>query len=471
MTTNERYALTGATEAPSKATGNTANGASGKTRATVVKKTSYRFLILALITVVLALSTGDRAALSVAGTDMGKELGISSVEMGYLFSAFSWAYVLFLIPSGWLTDRIGSKKAMMLAVVTWSSFTVMMGLVHFIGMVVPLLLALRFLLGAAESPVGPASGRIIAAWFPSSERGVAGAIFNSAQYLSLALFTPIMGWLCFHYGWQYVFIIMGLIGLVIGAIWWKLYYLPISHPKMNAEELEYIRAGEGLVDLESLKSRAADKGKGMKLGEIGQLFRSRMLVGIFLAQYCITSITWFFMTWFPIYLVKERGFDILQAGVVAAIPALCGLVGGISSGFISDKILKKTGNLSMARKTPITIGLLLSSSIILCNYANSATLVVVLMSLAFFGKGFGSMGWTVVADTAPKELIGTTGGVFNAVGNMAGIVTPVVIGYILQTTGSFDGALLFVGAHGLIAVASYWLIVGKIQRFQLQTKA
>ncbi|WP_311969721.1 MFS transporter [Pseudomonas baltica] len=466
MSTNKPYALAGMTPQsdPQLAA---ATGDAVQSNAATLRKSRYRFVILALITVVLALSTGDRAALSVAGADMGKELGISSVEMGYLFSAFSWAYVIFLIPSGWLTDRIGSKRSMMLAVTVWSCFTVMMGLVHFIGMIVPLLLALRFLLGAAESPVGPASGRIIAAWFPSSERGIAGAIFNSAQYLSLALFTPIMGWLCFTYGWEYVFIIMGAIGLVIGALWWKLYYLPINHPKINEAELEYIRAGDGLVDLESIKTKADNNGKGMKLSEIGQLFRSRMLVGIFLAQYCITSITWFFMTWFPIYLVKERGFDILQAGFIAAIPALCGLVGGVSSGFISDLILKKSGNLSLARKIPITVGLLLSACIILCNYANSATWVVVLMSLAFFGKGFGSMGWTVVADTAPKELIGTTGGVFNAFGNTAGIITPVVIGYILQTTGSFDGALLYVGAHGLIAVACYWLVVGRIQRFEL----
>ncbi len=468
MNKNERYALAGSQGTPSPESSIQVNEHMAKD---TVRKTGYRFLTLALITIVLALSTGDRAALSVAGSDMAKELGISSVEMGYLFSAFSWAYVMFLIPSGWLTDRIGSKKAMMLAVVIWSSFTVMMGMVHFIGMVVPLLLGLRFLLGAAESPVGPASGRIIAAWFPSSERGIAGAIFNSAQYLSLALFTPLMGWLCYKWGWEYVFIIMGGIGLVIAAVWWKLYYLPVDHPKMNSEELEYIRAGEGLVDLETLKQKAKSAGKGMQLSQIGQLFKSRMLVGIFLAQYCITAITWFFMTWFPIYLVKERGFDILQAGFVAAIPALCGLVGGVSSGFFSDLMLKKTKSLSIARKTPITIGLLLSSSIILCNYADSAWLVIVLMSMAFFGKGFGSLGWTVVADTAPKELIGTTGGVFNAFGNTAGIVTPVVIGYLLQSSGNFEWALVYVGAHGLLAVASYWLLVGKIQRFELKSRS
>ncbi|TDV72565.1 MFS transporter [Pseudomonas sp. LP_7_YM] len=434
----------------------------------VLQATHSRYAILALITVVLALSTGDRAALSVAGGDMSRELGVTSVELGYLFSAFSWAYVIFLIPSGWLADRIGSKKAMMLAVTLWSVFTVCMGLVHFIGLVVPLLLALRFLLGASESPVGPAAGRVIAAWFPSSERGMAGAIFNSAQYLSLALFTPFMGWLCHRFGWEYVFIIMGIVGLMIGGIWWRHYYLPIHHPKMNATELEYIRAGGGLVDLEQRPSnKQAGAAKRSQMADIGRLFKSRMMVGIFLGQYCITAITWFYMSWFPIYLVKERGFDILQAGFVAAIPALCGLIGGVSSGFVSDAILKKTGNLSLARKTPITLGLLLSASIMLCNVVSNETLVIALMSLAFFGKGFGSLGWTVVADTAPKELIGTTGGVFNAIGNMSGIVTPVVIGYLLQSSGSFASALIYVGAHGLIAVFSYWIIVGRIQRMEL----
>ncbi|WP_240994770.1 MFS transporter [Pseudomonas viridiflava] len=199
-----------------------------------VRPTRYRYLTLALITIVLALSSGDRAAISVAGSDMSKELGISPVEMGYLFSAFSWAYVIFLIPSGWLTDRFGSKKVLAAAITIWSIFTVFMGMVHFIGMVVPLLLGLRFLLGVAESPVGPGCTRVIASWFPSSERGMAGAIFNSAQYISLAFFTPLMGWLCYRFGWEYVFIVMGLMGLVIAVIWWKLYYLPIKHPHMNA---------------------------------------------------------------------------------------------------------------------------------------------------------------------------------------------------------------------------------------------
>lgn len=433
----------------------------------VSSRTGYRFAMLALITLALALSSGDRAALSVAGSDMSRELGISSIEMGYLFSAFSWAYVMFLIPSGWLADRIGSKKSMALAITVWSLFTICMGMVHFTGMVVSALLALRFLLGIAESPVGPASTRVIAAWFPSSERGIAGAIFNSAQYISLAFFTPFMGWLCYAFGWEYVFIVMGCVGLVVAAIWWQSYHLPVKHPRINPAELDYIRRGEGLVDLDGRARPAAGETQRSTLAEIGLLFRSRMLLGMFLGQYCISAITWFYVTWFPIYLVKERGFDILQAGLVASIPALCGLIGAVSSGFFSDFLVRRTKSLSIARKTPIVAGVLLSSSMILCNYVETQWLVIAVMSLAFFGKGFGNLGFSVVADTAPREMVGVTGGVFNALGNIAGIITPVVIGYLLTSSGSFATALLYVGAHGFLAAFSYLFIVGKIQRLTL----
>ena len=430
------------------------------------KKTHARYYILFMITLVLTLATGDRATLSVAGPEMQKELGITAVEIGYLFSAFSWAYVISMTPAGWVADKVGSKRAMFLGILLWSVMTVFMGLVSYITFVVPALLILRFLLGVCESPVGPSAGRIIAAWFPSQERGVAGAIFNSAQYASLAIFTPLMAWLCHAFGWDHVFIVMGVIGIIIAFCWSKFFYVPTRHPGINNEEMEYLKEGGALVELDTV---ASVKGERKRAGwqEIGQLFKSRMLIGIFIGQYCISAITWFFMTWFPIYLVKERGMSILQAGFMASVPAICGLVGGLMSGFFSDWLLRKTNNLSLARKVPITIGLTMSASMILCNYVGSEALVMFLMSAAFFGKGFGSLGWAVVADTAPKEIIGTTGGLFNSLGNIAGIVTPVVIGYILQETGSFANALVFVGTHGIIAVCSYWFIVGKIERLKI----
>lgn len=352
----------------------------------------------------------------------------------------------------------------------WSLVTILMGFVSYVSLVVPALLVLRFLLGVCESPVGPSAGRIIAAWFPASERGLSGAIFNSAQYLSIAVFVPLMAWLCHTFGWQHVFVVMGILGVGIALLWSKLFYVPMKHPWVNQAELDHIKNGSGLIDLDMNIGQATSQErakKAVRFTEMLQLFKSRMLVGIFIAQYCINALTWFFMTWFPIYLVKERGFTILHAGFMASIPAICGLAGGITSGVVSDWLLKRTGNLSLERKGPIIAGLTLSASMILCNYVQAEVLVITLMSLAFFGKGFGSLGWAVVADTAPKKIIGITGGIFNSIGNLSGIVTPVVIGYMLSSTGSFQLALVYVGSHGIVAVLSYLFIVGKIQRLEL----
>lgn len=427
------------------------------------KAGNVRFLILTIITLVLSVSTADRATLSVAGPGITADLGMDPAAMGWLFSAFAWAYVLGMIPSGWIVDRLGAKKAAAWGLLLWSLVTFLQGWVGVIPFHFASLLVLRFLLGTFESPVGPASGRVIAAWFPSSERGIAGAVFNSAQYISLVIFTPLMGWLDHVFGWEHIFTVMGTLGLLLTVAWWKFFFMPADHPSVSKAEIDFIRSGGALVDSEK-KNAVATKGNGIG---VMSLLKNRMLVGIFIAQYCITAITWFFVSWFPTYLVKGLGFSILQAGFVAALPAIFGCIGGISTGFVSDWMLRKTGNLTLARKVPITIGLLMSALMIGCNYTSSEYVVIALMCSAFFGKGFGSLGWTVVADTAPKEIVGLTGGLFNAIGNIAGIITPVVIGYILALTNSFEGALLFVGLHGLVAIFSYWVIVGKIQRATL----
>ena len=360
-----------------------------------------RYLILALITLLLTLSTADRATLSVAGPSMSKDLALNPVEMGWLFSAFAWAYVSFMIPAGWFIDITGPKKGVLMGLLTWSLATFLMGCVGGLpsAMIFGTLLGLRFLLGMFETPVGPASGRVLAGWFPTSERGVAGAIFNSAQYISLAIFTPLMGWLDHQFGWHYIYLVMGSIGVVTAVLWAKLFHLPRKHPTVTEGEIEYIKAGGGLVDMDTGKvaqsANSPVQNKSSTWSNLKELFKNRMILGIFIGQYCINAITWFFMSWFPTYLVKEHHLTILKAGFIAIIPALCGFVGGVASGFVSDAILRKTGNLSLARKIPITIGLLLSSAIIGCNYASgNVTLVVFLMALSFFGKGFGSLGWT-----------------------------------------------------------------------------
>ena len=193
-----------------------------------------------------------------------------------------------------------------------------------------------------------------------------------------------------------------------------------------------------------------------------------MFIGVYIAQYCINAITFFFITWFPIYLVQARGMTILKAGVVAVLPAIFGFVGGNLGGIFSDYLLKKSASLSVARKVPIVIGMLLSMSMILCNYTGVEWMVVAFMALSYFGKGIGALGWAVNADTAPKEITGLSGSLFNTFGNLSSIVTPIAIGYIIKVTGSFNWALVFVSIHAFLAIVSYVFIVGKIQRFELK---
>ncbi|WP_435952008.1 MFS transporter [Dryocola sp. BD626] len=427
-----------------------------------------RYLILLIIFIVTTINYADRATLSIAGTEVAKELQLSAVSMGYIFSAFGWAYLLMQIPGGWLLDRYGSKKVYTYSLFFWSLFTFTQGFVDMI----PLAYAgismffMRFMLGFSEAPSFPANARIVAAWFPTKERGTASAIFNSAQYFSLALFSPLLGWLTFAWGWEHVFTVMGGIGFVLTFLWAKFIHNPTDHPRMSKQELDFISKGGAVVDMDHKKAANADNGP--KLHYIKQLLSSRMMLGVFFGQYFINTITWFFLTWFPIYLVQEKGMSILKVGLVASIPALCGFAGGVLGGVFSDYLIKRGCTLTLARKLPIVLGMLLASTIILCNYTDNTALVVTLMALAFFGKGFGALGWPVISDTAPKEIVGLCGGLFNVFGNVASIVTPLVIGYLVSELHSFNAALVFVGCSALMAMVCYLFVVGDIKRMELQ---
>jgi ACS family glucarate transporter-like MFS transporter len=293
-------------------------------------------------------------------------------------------------------------------------------------------------------------------------------VFNSAQYFATVLFAPIMGWLVHSFGWHSVFYVMGTLGILMAGLWLKTIHGPKDHPSINPAELAYIQEGGALVDLEG-GPRAAQARQVDTLACIKELLGNRMLLGVYVGQYCITTLTYFFLTWFPVYLVQERHMTILKAGFVASLPAIAGFLGGITGGWLSDRLAKAGYSLSVSRKVPIVAGMLMSMSMIACNYIEADTLVVAVMSLAFFGKGVGALGWAVVSDTSPKEAGGLSGALFNTFGNTAGITTPIAIGYIVDATGSFAGALVYVGANAALAIACYLFVVGDIKRVKLVT--
>jgi ACS family glucarate transporter-like MFS transporter len=429
--------------------------------------TRTRWTILAILFIVTTINYADRASIALAGPGISKALGLSPVEMGFVFSAFSWSYVLAQLPGGWLLDRFGSKITYFFSIFLWSLFTLLTGAVGFFtgAAAVAALFVLRFVVGAAEAPSFPGNSRITSAWFPAHERGLAAALFNSAQYFATVVFSPIMGWLVHSYGWESVFFVMGALGIAMAFVWLKTIYGPKDHPSVSAGELAYIEQGGALVDLDG--KQAAQAPAVDTFACFKELLGNRMLLGVYIGQYCINTLTYFFLTWFPVYLVKERHMTILKAGFVASLPAVAGFLGGVVGGWISDRLARSGYSLSVSRKVPIVCGMALSMSMIACNYIQADALVVAVMALAFFGKGVGALGWAVVSDTSPKEAGGLSGALFNMFGNVSGIVTPIVIGYIVQGTGSFAGALVFVGANAAVTVFSYLFIVGEIKRVKL----
>ncbi|XKM13454.1 MFS transporter [Orbaceae bacterium ac157xtp] len=441
-----------------------------------VKKTNTRWMIVVFLFIVTAINYGDRSTIGIAGKAMQGELGFDAAAMGWVMSSFGIAYVLGQLPGGWLLDKFGSKRVYFFSILLWSIFTLLQGTVHFFTgtWAIIMLFSFRFLMGIAEAPSFPGNSRITAAWFPAKERATAVSIFNSAQYFATVIFAPIMGWLTFEFGWQSVFFFMGGLGIIVSFLVLYVIHNPKDHPLANEAEVEYIAAGGGLVDMDKGQTNNAVVEKqqsGPKLSYLIQLISNRMLLGVYLGQYCINCLTFFFITWFPIYLSTQRGMNIKEVGFAATIPAICGFLGGISGGVFSDFLMRKTNSLSIARKTPIVLGMLFSMTMIFCNYVDSIGLVILFMSMAFFGKGVGALGWAVMADTAPKEISGLAGGLFNMCGNASSIISPIIIGYIVAWTGRFEWALVFVAAHAFVAAFSFLVLVGPIKRMELKKQA
>ena len=178
----------------------------------VVKRTKVRYAILLLIFLITTFNYADRATLSVTGSAMRAEFGLDAIRLGYIFSAFSWAYVLSQLPAGWLLDRFGARRVYAASIFLWSLFTLLQSSIGLLGSAaaaITALFVLRFAMGAAESPAFPANAKVVASWFPTVERGTASAIFNSAQYFAAVVFTPLMAWLTHAFGWHTVYLAMG----------------------------------------------------------------------------------------------------------------------------------------------------------------------------------------------------------------------------------------------------------------------
>jgi len=415
-------------------------------------RTRARLLILGLLTLGTLINYLDRTVISVAAPLMTKDLGLSAVAMGVVFSAFSWTYAAAQIPGGILLDRVGVRLTYFLSVTIWSGFTLLQGLTTNLWS----LIACRLGLGIAEAPAFPSNRRILGTWFPQVERARATGVYSIGPYFGLAFLSPVLFWIADAFGWRALLIIVGASGIFFGFLWWAMYRDP-QESRANQAELDYIAAGGGLGRTARVH---------FKWSHIAFLLRQRQILGASIGQFASNSTLVFFLTWFPTYLATERQMGWIKVGFFTVLPFIAACVGVVSGGVCSDLLLRRTGSANLARKLPIIAGLLLASTIVTANFVTRDEIVIAVMSVAFFGQGMCNLGWTLLTDVAPKRLMGLTGGVFNLCANLAGIVTPLVVGFIVGTTGSFVWALAFVGIIALLGVFSYVIIVGDVRRVE-----
>lgn len=419
-----------------------------------VRPTRVRLLILALLTAGTMINYLDRTVISVAAPSMSKDLGLDAVVMGVVFSAFSWTYAAAQIPGGIFLDRVGARLTYFFSVTIWSAFTVLQG---FTGGLTSLL-ACRLGLGVAEAPCFPANSRILAIWFPQSERARANSVYSIGQYFGLAFLSPVLFAVTAAFGWRALFMGVGAIGIAFGFLWLATYREPDTSRLVNQAELDHIEAGGGLGHTQ--------KQARFEWSQLGFLLRQRQIVGAAIGQFAGNATMVFFLTWFPTYLATERHMAWLKVGFYAVLPFIAASVGVVVGGQLSDRLLRAGRGASLARKLPVIAGLFLASTIVGANFVDDNRLVIAILSVAFFGQGMVNLGWTLITDVAPKPLIGLTGGLFNLAANLAGIITPLAVGFIVAATGSFFYALGLVGGIALLGAFSYIFILGPVQRVE-----
>ena len=416
------------------------------------------FPILALVFIATLINYLDRAVFSIARPLFTKEFGWAPLVAGTLGSAFSLSYAFAQVPGGAVLDRFGTRVVYFVSLVGWSIVTMFQGMVSTIGAFV----GLRISLGVFEAPCFPANSRVLNSWFPQHERARANAIYSVGMYAGLAFLTVPLFWIAEQYTWRGLFVVAGGIGVVFGLVWYVFYREPRESSQVNQAELDYIAAGGGFA-----KDKIAQT--PLSLANVMRVAQLRPILIISLAQFCGNTVLTFFLLEFVNYLATQRQMPWIKTGIFVSFPYLAAAVGGVVGGFVADRIIRGGGSVSFARKLPVALGFVLASSLVLANWVplGNDGLAITIMSVAFFGQGMTNLGWTVLTDLAPKSMVGLAGGFFNMITNFAGILTPLIVNGILQGTGTYFYALVYVAAMPLIGAALYVFALGDIKRLEV----
>lgn len=377
----------------------------------------------------------DRASLAVGLPLIRHDLDISIAHSGVLLSAFLCAYAICQLPAGAAVDRFGARLLLSIGLALWSLAQILAGMVssfwEFIGV--------RALLGLGESPQYPSCARVVADWFAPRDRGLATGVWNCSSSLGTAIAVPLLTLLMIHLGWRWMFIAMGVAGLVVGFTFYCLHRDP-KHLRLSAAELEYLSSSES-------------ERQPVSWRDWRRLFGFSTTWGMVCGFFGIVYMSWLYFAWLPQYLEIQWHLSIAKTGWMAAIPFTCGVVGSLVVGRVCDILSRRGFSTINSCKIPIVCVLF---AVVVCTvlaaYSSSSLLAVGYISLSFFlVSGGSSAAWAMATVAAPQDYAASLGSIQNFGGYIGGALAPLVTGYMVQATGSFQSALLVAAGVALLA--------------------
>jgi sugar phosphate permease len=420
--------------------GNVVAGPIASERVKFIQRTAVAMLLLTG-----AVNYIDRVALSIANPLVRADLGLSIGQMGVLLSNFLWTYALCQLPIGALIDRFGPRWLLGFGVILWSIAQIAVGFVTSMGQFA----WTRVLLGIGESPQFPLGARVVRTWYNVRDRGMPTGIFNSASTLGPAIAPPLLTGLMIGVGWRWMFIVVGIAGIVVGLVWFFLYRDPAAR-NLTSAETHYLTEGDD-----------GSAGQSVNFAEWRSLFGFRTTWGMIFGNFGSGYMIWLYAAWLPGYLEIQRHMTIAHTGVIASIPYIFGFIGSLFGGWVCDRLMQAGLSPINSRKVPIIVGMIgMATFTVVAALAPSNTVAVVCIAVSMFlGNMAGATIWALAVVAAPAKGVGSLGGMQNFGGFLGGALAPMVTGFIVQATHSFVPALILAAVVGIGSAMIYLFVV------------
>lgn len=394
----------------------------------------------------------DRVNLSVSQDALHAAFGISTVTFGYLLSAYSWSYAALQLPSGLILDRFGVRLVGRISTLLWSvaSFgaAISSGLTGFLGA--------RLLLGVGEAPTFPANAKAVGYWFPAEERSLATAIFDSMAKFSSAIGVPAIGLVMLRFGWRWSFAATGIISFFYFILFYLFYRNPSEDKHLSEKEREFIREGG---------AQPEDRARAAKGAPLGYLLRQKKVWGLVLGFAAYNYTFYLLLTWLPSYLSSAHHIDLFHSAMYTSVPWLFATFTDIlMGGWLVDKLIQRGSDSSFVRRAVLIGGTTFGLGVFGAAYAQTTGGAILWISLSIGGLSAASpVGWSIPSLIAPRESVGTLGGILNFGNQLSAIAAPIVTGYVAQTTHSFFWAFGVAAIFLAVGIAAYVFLLGRIE--------